>query len=84
MSNTTKHRQVGDVIIVRTEDDDEFFGKIDSLGSHEKCAICYVDEEHDQECREWPNVQVLDEDQQPTGEWAYHIGECKMFDTKLG
>jgi hypothetical protein len=74
-------RKVGDVVLVRTEDE-EFLGRIDTLGADcgDECPQCFLDSNHDQHCREWPNVDVLNSEHKPTGRWAYHVSECRMFD----
>lgn len=78
MSN---RRKVGDIVLVKTEDE-EFLGRIDALGSErgDECPLCFIDKSHDQRCREWPNVAVLNSEHKATGEWAYHVSECQMFD----
>ncbi len=35
----------------------------------------------DPDCREWPNVEVLDENRVGTGDFLYHISECQMGDS---
>lgn len=76
-------RKIGDIVLVKTEDE-EFVGQIDGLGVEQQdcCSTCYVDPTHDSECREWPNVKVLNDEHIATGEWAYHVPECEMFDVK--
>lgn len=61
-----------------------YFGRLDALGADrlDTCPQCYLDPGHDPECAEWPNVQVLDENRQPTGGWVYHVPECRMGETE--
>ena len=74
-------RKVGDVVLIKTEDE-EFRGRIDERGAErqDECPLCFLEPHHDQKCREWPNVAVLDGEHKATRKWAYHVAECRMFD----
>lgn len=41
----------------------------------ETCLVCL-----DGHCREWANLEVIDENHQKTGQFLYHISECEMMD----
>lgn len=78
MSN---RRNVGDIVVVRN-DETEFLGRIDALDADrgDKCHQCSIGSNRDHNCKVWPNVAVYNTEYIPTGEWAFHISECKMFD----
>jgi hypothetical protein len=77
----SKRRQVGDVVVVQDADEGPYLCRIDALGSEPRngCLRC-LDINHDQCCREWPNLEILDPDGRSTGEWACHVTECEMQD----
>lgn len=81
----SKRRHIGNVVVLNDEDGTApYLGRIDALGA-ERGDICphrFLEPDHDQACTEWPNVQVLDQNLQPTGEWVYHVPECQMADPK--
>lgn len=81
----SKRRHVGDVVVLDDEDGTgPYLGRIDALGAErgDTCPHCFLEPDHDQSCSEWPNVQVLDQNRQPTGEWVHHVPECQMADPK--
>lgn len=78
-----KRRKVGD--IVKLDDPDgtgPYLGCIDAQGAErgDQCPRCCADVSHDQQCAEWPVVNVLDEHKQPTGGRVFHVAECQMSD----
>lgn len=79
----SKRRQVGEIVVLDDEDGTApYLGRIDALGADrgDRCLHCSLDPGHDQACTEWPNVQVLNKNRQPTGEWVHHVPECQMAD----
>lgn len=79
----SKRRHVGEVVVLDDEDGTApYFARIDGLGAErgDRCPHCTLEADHDQACAEWPNVQVLDQNRKPTGEWVHHVPECQMAD----
>lgn len=79
----SKRRNVGDV--VQLDDNDgsaPYLGRIDAQGSDrgDRCPKSAFDPNHDQQCAEWPVVNVLDGAGQATGERVFHVAECQMAD----
>lgn len=60
-------RRVGDM-------QDAHFGRVDELGDATEC----MHDCGDPDCREWPNVELLDGNGRRTGDYAMHICECEM------
>lgn len=79
----SKRRKVDDIVQLHDEDDGFYLGRIDSLGASrgDECPQRFLDDTHDQSCMEWPNVEILNDDKTPTGEYVYHVSECDMQDT---
>lgn len=72
----TKFRQVGD--IVRKKPNAGFVGQsliIRLTKGFEHCILCT-----NPHCKEWTNCEILDENNQPTGKFCYHVSECEMED----
>lgn len=79
----SKRRHVEEVVQLNDNEGGPYLGRIDALGAErrDECPQCSFDPAHDQQCREWPNVEILDGNQQPTGKYVYHVAECEMTDT---
>ena len=78
-----KRRNVGDIVQLSDEDGSgPYLGRIDSQGAQrgDLCPLAAHDPSHDQQCAEWPVVNVLDEHKQATGEQVFHVAECQMAD----
>lgn len=73
----SKRRYVGDVVLLHDEEEGPYLGRIDALGAEPRneCDRRFLDPAHDQNCREWPNVEILDAEGRPTGQWGYHVCE---------
>lgn len=79
----SKRRQIGDVVLLDDEDGTpKYLARIDALGAdhRDRCPHSMLDADHDQDCAEWPNMQVLDQNHLPTGDWVHHVPECQMAD----
>ncbi|HEY8096985.1 MAG TPA: hypothetical protein VIE65_12960 [Methylobacter sp.] len=79
----SKRRSVNDLVWIDEEDEDRFLGRIDMLSADqaERCLKA-GDPGHDPDCKNWPNVEILTDDAQPTGAFCYHVSECEMHDSK--
>jgi hypothetical protein len=75
----SQRRNIDEIVLVK-RDDGEFYARIDALGadSEDECPQCYLDKSHDQDCREWPNVEILNSDNSLSGQYMYHVSECDM------
>jgi hypothetical protein len=78
----SKRRGVGEVVLLRDDEEGPYLGRIDALDSERRyeCLRCSFDVTHAHDCREWPNVEVLNDKRQPTGQFVYHVTECEMSD----
>lgn len=79
----SKRRNVGDIVQLDDHDGSApYLGCIDAQGAErgDLCPLSVSDPSHDQQCAEWPVVNVLDEHQQATGERVFHVPECRMAD----
>lgn len=78
----SKRRSVGDIVRIHDDEEGFYLGRISARGeaTRHECPQMYLDSKHDRECREWPNIEVLDSNEKPTGQFAYHISECEMSD----
>lgn len=81
----SKRRKVNDIVLLHGDEDGFYLGRIDSRGGErdDECPQNFLSESHDQNCKEWPNVEILNDDETPTGEYVYHVSECDMQDPKL-
>lgn len=57
----------------------ECFGKAIAANAQERNHR-FLEAGHDPDCIEWANIQVLDQNLQPTGEWEHHVPECQLDD----
>lgn len=79
----SKRRKIGDIVVLDDEDGaPPYLGRIDALGAEpvEPCPHRFLEAGHDPDCIEWANIQVLDQNLQPTGEWEHHVPECQLDD----
>lgn len=78
----SKGRQIGEVVLLNGDEEGSYLGRIDALGTERKdvCPRCFMDPTHDQHCREWSNIEILDVNRKPTGQFVYHVAEYAMSD----
>jgi hypothetical protein len=81
----SKRRNVGDIVIKR--ENAGFTGqrlrvRLEPMPHPEYPDYCILDC-GDEECKEYSDVAVLDESNNPTGEYCYHVSECEMEDVEV-
>ena len=80
----SKRRNVGDIVLLNDGDGEaDYMGRISPQGADrpsDECPHVFLDSGHDPLCREWPVVDLIDENLNPTGGHVYHVAECRMRD----
>jgi hypothetical protein len=82
----SKRGKVDDILKLHDEEDGFYLGRIDSLGASrgDECPQSHLSDSRNQGCIEWPNVEILNDDKTPTGEYVYHISKCDMQELNAG
>jgi hypothetical protein len=76
-------RDFGDVVQLDEDEGGTFHGRIlsPSRGAgFDPCLKHVLGTCSDSDCREWWTLEVLEDQRNATGEYAYHIPECAMRD----
>jgi hypothetical protein len=78
----SKRHHIGDVVLLYDDEEGTYLGRLDALGAErdDQCPQAMLHDSHDQACKEWPNVELLDEQGHRTGRWIYHVPECHMYE----
>ncbi|MFL1480986.1 MULTISPECIES: hypothetical protein [Pseudomonas] len=77
-SLSCKRRNAGELVRLEDEDPDGYNGVYQiavGRGEPEDCVIC-----GNPLCNEWPTLVELTPEGTKTGDFAYHVSECRMLD----